>query len=82
MHRSPGSLAFPASCYIATGRSFSSIARIPAGDARRKITVRHLMSMSSGLPSTSISNYGAWVSSRDWNAYTLNRPLAHPPARR
>src|SRR5262249_13234711 len=54
-------------------------ARIPANDARRTITVRHLMTMSSGLPSTSIYNYGAWVSSRDWIAYALNQQLAHPP---
>jgi CubicO group peptidase (beta-lactamase class C family) len=53
--------------------------RIPAGDARRRITVRHLMTMSSGLPSTSIYNYGAWVSSRDWIAYALNQKLQHPP---
>jgi CubicO group peptidase (beta-lactamase class C family) len=51
-------------------------------DARRGITVRHLVSMSSGLPSTSIYNYGAWVSSRDWVAYALNGELASPPGER
>lgn len=48
---------------------------IAAGDARRDITVRHLVTMSSGLPSTSIRNYGAWVTSRDWVGYALDREL-------
>ncbi|HVF15359.1 MAG TPA: serine hydrolase [Steroidobacteraceae bacterium] len=48
-------------------------------DARREITIRHLVSMSSGLPSTSIYNYGAWVSSRDWVAYALNQKLVNSP---
>src|SRR5690606_36743568 len=43
-------------------------ASIPKDDRRRAITIRHLLTMSSGLPSTSIYNYGAWVSSRDWIA--------------
>jgi CubicO group peptidase (beta-lactamase class C family) len=58
---------------------FSSV---PRTDARHEITIRHLVSMSSGLPSTSIYNYGAWVSSRDWVAYVLNQKLAHAPGER
>src|SRR5690606_21861990 len=53
--------------------------QLPAGDPRRSITVRHLVTMSSGLPSTSIRNYGAWVSSRDWVGYALGREVLHPP---
>lgn len=53
--------------------------RVPAQDARRLITVRHLVTMSSGLPSTSIGNYGAWVSSRDWVGYVLAREVQYPP---
>lgn len=52
---------------------------LPADDPRRRITVRHLLSMSSGLPSTSIGNYGAWVSSRDWVGYALGRALQSAP---
>lgn len=52
---------------------------LPADDARRRITVRHLVTMSSGLPSTSIRNYGAWVSSRDWLAYALRPEVNHAP---
>ncbi len=53
--------------------------RIPADDPRRRITVRHLITMSSGLPSTSIRNYGAWVTSRDWVGYTLDRGIDNEP---
>jgi CubicO group peptidase (beta-lactamase class C family) len=49
--------------------------RMPAEDARRNITVRHLITMSSGLPSTSIRNYGAWVTSADWVGYALGSEL-------
>lgn len=54
-------------------------ARVPADDPRRLITVRHLVTMSSGLPSTSIRNYGAWVTSRDWVGYALGREIENPP---
>jgi len=57
-------------------------ARIPQDDRRRTITVRHLLTMSSGLPSTSIYNYGAWVSSRDWIAYVLDQELVYEPGTR
>src|SRR5690606_7285377 len=57
-------------------------ARIPNNDQRRAITVRHLLTMSSGLPSTSIHNYGKWVNSRDWIAYVLNQDLVHEPGSR
>jgi CubicO group peptidase (beta-lactamase class C family) len=49
--------------------------------ARRRITVADLLSMRAGLESTSIRNYGAWVSSRDWVRYALARPLVAPPGR-
>jgi CubicO group peptidase (beta-lactamase class C family) len=56
--------------------------RIPKGDPRREITVRHLVTLSSGQPSTSIYNYGAWVTSKDWIAYSLAQtPVASPGSR-
>lgn len=56
--------------------------RVPKSDPRREITIRHLLTLSSGLPSTSIYNYGAWVSSKDWIAYSLNQQaIARPGAR-
>ncbi len=53
--------------------------QMPDDDARRRITVRHLLTMSSGLPSTSIGNYGAWVTSGDWVGYALGREVQHAP---
>lgn len=47
--------------------------------AKRTITVEDLLTMRAGLQSTSIRNYGAWVSSRDWVRYALTRPLVAPP---
>ena len=42
---------------------------------KRAITVGDLLSMRSGLQSTSFGNYGAWVSSRDWVRDALRRPM-------
>ncbi len=50
----------------------------PLDAARRAITLGDLLSMRSGLGSTSIGNYGAWVSSRDWVRYALARPVVAP----
>ena len=46
---------------------------------RGSITVQHLLTMSSGLESTSFGNYGNWVSSRDWVANALERPMEFSP---
>jgi CubicO group peptidase (beta-lactamase class C family) len=53
----------------------------PLDPAKHAITVADLLTMRSGLESTSIRNYGAWVSSRDWVRYALARPLVAPPGR-
>ena len=46
---------------------------------KRKITIEDLLTMRSGLESTSIRNYGAWVRSPNWVRYALTRPLAAEP---
>ena len=52
----------------------------PAGEAaKRDITVEDLLTMRSGLESTSSRNYGAWVTSRNWVRYALLRPLEAAP---
>jgi CubicO group peptidase (beta-lactamase class C family)/protein-S-isoprenylcysteine O-methyltransferase Ste14 len=53
-------------------------------DAARKraITIEDLLTMRSGLESTSNRNYGAWVLSRNWVAYALSRPLVASPGTR
>lgn len=43
------------------------------------ITVWDLLTMSSGLNSTSFGNYGRWVLSRDWVHHALNEPLTGIP---
>ena len=47
--------------------------------AKRALTVRQFLTMKAGLESTSFDNYGAWVNSRDWVRYALNRPFECPP---
>ena len=46
---------------------------------KREITVEHLLTMQSGLESTSGRNYGAWVSSANWVRYALRQPLIAEP---
>lgn len=47
-----------------------------------ELTVRHLLTMSSGYRSTSFRNYGAWVTSRDWVGYVLRSQPEVPPGTR
>ena len=49
-------------------------------DSRKAaITVEDLLTMRSGLESTSNRNYGAWVLSRNWVQFALTRPLVAEP---
>jgi CubicO group peptidase (beta-lactamase class C family) len=43
------------------------------------ITIGNLLTMQSGLESTSSRNYGAWVLSSDWIAFALNQAIEYPP---
>jgi CubicO group peptidase (beta-lactamase class C family) len=52
----------------------------PDKDARKKsITIENLLTMQSGLETTSNRNYGAWVLSSNWVRHALTRPLINPP---
>jgi CubicO group peptidase (beta-lactamase class C family) len=46
---------------------------------KRAITVSHLLSMRAGLQSTSFDQYGSWVTSRNWVANALRRPMVAQP---
>lgn len=46
---------------------------------KRAITIEDLLTMRSGLESTSGRGYGAWVQSANWVRYALARPLVAPP---
>lgn len=53
--------------------------RTVSDSARRALTVRDFLTMTTGLEGTSFGNYGAWVNSRDWVRYALDQPFACPP---
>jgi CubicO group peptidase (beta-lactamase class C family) len=53
-----------------------------ANAGKRQITVEHLLTMQSGLASTSNRNYGAWVTSGNWVRFALMRPLESLPGTR
>jgi CubicO group peptidase (beta-lactamase class C family) len=46
---------------------------------KQLITIADLLSMRSGLESTSNRNYGAWVQSPNWVRHALSRPLLSAP---
>ena len=50
-----------------------------AQTAKRAITIEDLLSMRSGLESTSGRNYGAWVTSKNWVRHVLTRELETAP---
>lgn len=58
------------------------LGRPPAGDARDDLTVAHLLSMQTGLASTSGPNYGEWIASNNWVDYVLDRDLVDRPGGR
>jgi CubicO group peptidase (beta-lactamase class C family) len=54
--------------------------KAPKADVRKQqITIEDLLTMRSGLDSTSGRGYGAWVQSRNWVQYALDRPLIAEP---
>lgn len=49
-------------------------------DSRKKeITIEQLMTMTSGLESTSLSNYSAWTNSDNWLKYAIELPQEADP---
>lgn len=82
------SLDDPISMYLT--RQYAAIpddrraASFPGGASATKndITIRHLLTMSSGLASTSFGSYGRWVLSPDWVQFVLNSALEAAPGAR
>ena len=60
---------------------FPELARDPE-KRKREITIEDLLTMRSGLESTSGRDYGAWVQSPNWVRYVLTRPLIDEPGTR
>jgi CubicO group peptidase (beta-lactamase class C family) len=63
------------------GDYFPELAKDPE-KRKRDITIEDLLSMRSGLESTSGRNYGAWVQSPNWVRYVLSRNLIDEPGTR
>ncbi|MEE8348845.1 MAG: serine hydrolase [Acidobacteriota bacterium] len=49
---------------------------------KQEITIEDLLTMRSGLESTSNRNYGRWVQSSDWVRHVLTRPMVDQPGGR
>jgi CubicO group peptidase (beta-lactamase class C family) len=50
--------------------------------AKAAITIEDLLTMRSGLATTSFHNYGRWVVSSNWIDFTLNQPMEEEPGGR
>lgn len=50
-----------------------------ASSLKKSITLGDLLSMRSGLETTSNRNYGRWVQSRNWISHILSRPMVDVP---
>jgi CubicO group peptidase (beta-lactamase class C family) len=60
---------------------FPELAKDP-DPRKREITIDDLLTMRSGLESTSGREYGAWVRSKNWVRYVLAQPLTDEPGTR
>lgn len=49
---------------------------------KEAITIKDLLTMRSGLESTSFGNYGRWVVSNNWIHFALNQPMEQDPGGR
>ena len=61
------------------GPYFHEVLGAKADAAKREITIEDLLTMRSGLESTSRGIRWKWVRSSNWVRYTLTRPLEEPP---
>lgn len=51
-------------------------------EEKRQITIENLLTMQSGLETTSNRNYGKWVLSENWIEFALKQPLVAEPGTR
>jgi len=61
------------------GAYFPELAAAGTDPRKRAITIEDLLTMRSGLESTSVRNYGAWVQSPNWVRFVLTRRLESAP---
>jgi CubicO group peptidase (beta-lactamase class C family) len=61
------------------GGFFSEVFGTRPDAVKERITIENLLTMQSGLETTSNRNYGAWVQSPNWVRHTLTRSLVSRP---
>jgi len=61
------------------GDYFPDYFRENPDSVKESITIRNLLSMQSGLETTSFYNYGRWVISDDWAEWALDRDMIEQP---
>jgi CubicO group peptidase (beta-lactamase class C family) len=61
------------------GEFFPNLLEDESEQSKQAITIEDLLTMRSGLESTSSRNYGAWVQSGNWVRYVLTRRMESPP---
>jgi CubicO group peptidase (beta-lactamase class C family) len=64
------------------GSFFPELSTDPKNRPKASITIEDLLTMQSGLETTSNRNYGAWVLSGNWVRHALNKPLMNAPGTR
>ncbi|MTI87896.1 MAG: serine hydrolase [Balneolaceae bacterium] len=57
------------------GNYFPEYFKTTSNPKKENITIRQMLSMQTGLETTSFYNYGAWVISDDWIEFQLNQPF-------
>ena len=61
---------------------FPELLKTDTDQRKKTITIEDLLTMRSGLESTSSRNYGAWVQSSNWVRYVISRPMESSPGTR
>lgn len=64
------------------GEFFPDYFRENPDSVKESITIRNLLTMRSGLETTSFRNYGRWVLSDNWVRFALSQPLEEEPGGR
>jgi len=64
------------------GKYFTEHANAAVDPAWQTITIEDLLTMRSGLETTSNRNYGQWVQSRNWVRHVLSQPMIETPGGR
>lgn len=64
------------------GQYFPDYFEANPDSVKEAITIKDLLTMRSGLQSTSFRNYGRWVVSSNWADFTLSRPMESEPGGR